>query len=45
MTYAQLQPWLEQELQDIRASGLYKERVGHRHAAGTGSPNARRSHD
>ena len=25
MTYAQLQPWLEQELQDIRASGLYKD--------------------
>ena len=24
MTYAQMQPWLEQELDDIRASGLYK---------------------
>ena len=27
MTYAQLRPWLEQELQDIRASGLYKDEL------------------
>ena len=27
MTYAQLQPWLERELQDIRASGLYKDEL------------------
>lgn len=27
MTYAQMQPWLEQELQDIRASGLYKNEL------------------
>ncbi len=27
MTYAQLRPWLEQELQDIRTSGLYKDEL------------------
>ena len=27
MTYAQMRPWLEQELQDIRASGLYKNEL------------------
>ena len=27
MTYAQMRPWLEQELQDIRASGLYKDEL------------------
>ena len=27
MTYTQMRPWLEQELQDIRASGLYKSEL------------------
>ena len=45
MTYAQMQPWLEQELQDIRASGLYKDEQVISTPQGPEVRDAGRSHD